>query len=205
MKLYVDSHFASPYALSAFVGLHEKRLTFDIDTVDLSAKNTHDPTFVTTSITQRVPMLVHDEFTLSESSAICEYLDEVFPGARLYPADPRSRAIARQLQAWLRSDLMSIRTERPTDVIFYGAKKPPLSLGARAEVDKLFSAAHSLLGSGSGNLFGNWCIADLDLSTMLNRLILHGDRVPSPLIDYANKQWLRPAVQLWVTKARPPF
>jgi glutathione S-transferase len=205
MLLYVDSQFTSPYAMSVFVCLHEKGLPFDFKTVDLSANEHHDPEFATTSITRRVPTLVHDGFALSESSAITEYIDETFPGARLYPADPRLRARARQVQAWLRSDLMPIRNERPTDVVFYGAKKAALSADARAEADKLFSAAQTLLGSRSDDLFGEWCIADLDLAIMLNRLILHGDPVPSPLVAYANRQWRRPAVQRWVTSPRPPL
>ncbi len=205
MKLYVDSQYASPYAMSAFVSLHEKGLQFSVETVELATKDAHDPAFVTGSITRRVPMLIHDGFALSESSAISEYLDEAFPGSRLYPIAPRARAGARQLQAWLRSDLMSIRAERPTDVMFYGAKKAPLSMAARAEADKLFSAALTLLGSRSDDLFGEWCIADLDLSIMLNRLILHGDAVLPQLVEYANRQWRRPAVQLWLTQPRPPL
>jgi glutathione S-transferase len=203
MLLYVDSQFTSPYAMSVFVCLREKGLPFDVKTVDLSAKENHDPAFTTTSITRRVPTLVHDGFTLSESSAISEYIDETFPGTRLYPADPRLRARARQVQAWLRSDLMQIRNQRPTEVIFYGAKKAALSADARAETNKLFSAAQTLLGSGSDNLFGEWCIADLDLAIMLNRLILHGDPVPPPLAAYTNRQWQRPAVRRWVTTPRP--
>jgi glutathione S-transferase len=146
MKLYVDSQFASPYAMSAFVSLHEKDLPFDMETVDLSAKEKHDPAFVIRSITRRVPMLVHDEFALSESSVISEYIDETFPGPRLYPADPRSRAKAREVQSWIRSDLVPIRTERPTDVVFYGAKKAPLSREAQVEADRLFSAARCIYG-----------------------------------------------------------
>jgi glutathione S-transferase len=42
------------------------------------------------------------------------FVDEIFPGTRLYPTDPRDRARARQIQAWVRSDLMPIREERPT-------------------------------------------------------------------------------------------
>jgi glutathione S-transferase len=89
--------------------------------------------------------------------------------------------------------------------VFYGAKKAPLSREAQAEADRLFSAAQTLLGSRSGSLFGEWCIADLDLTTMLQRLILHGDPVPSQLVDYANQQWLRPTVQLWAKIPRPPL
>jgi glutathione S-transferase len=202
MQLYVDSQFASPYAMSAFVGMNEKELEFDLETVDLTALD-RDTAFVSRSITRRVPMLVHNGFALSESSAISEYIDETFPGAHLYPSDPRARALARQVQAWLRSDLMPIRIERPTDVVFYGAKKAPLSPEAQAEAGKLFSAAQTMLSNASDNMFGEWCVADLDLAMMLNRLILHGDAVPSLLVEYANRQWLRPAVQLWVTKPRP--
>ena len=203
MLLYVDSQFASPYAMSAFVSLHEKGVPFDVETVDLSARENREPSFASTSITQRVPTLVHDDFTLSESSAISEYIEESFPGSPLYPADLRQRARARQVQAWLRSDLMPIRNERQTLVVFYGSKMPPLSAEARAAADKLFSVADLLLRSGSENLFGEWCIADVDLALMLNRLVLHGDPVPQPLIAYANRQWQRPTVQLWVTRKRP--
>ncbi len=35
-----------------------------------------------------------------------------------------------------------------------------------------------LLSHGKPNLFGEWCIADADLSAMLNRLVMNGDDVP---------------------------
>src|SRR6202789_3263480 len=145
MRLYVDANFASPYALVAFVSLIEKAFDFEIEALDLAANAHHDPSFARTSITRRVPTLIHDGFALSESSAICEYLDETFPGARLFPTDPRDRARARQVQAWMRSDLMPIREERPTFVVFCGAKRPALSTTARASADLLFSGALTLL------------------------------------------------------------
>jgi glutathione S-transferase len=36
--LYVDAQFVSPYAMSAFVTLHEKGLPFDIKTRNLAAQ-----------------------------------------------------------------------------------------------------------------------------------------------------------------------
>jgi glutathione S-transferase len=203
MLLYVDARFASPYAMSVFVGLLEKKLAFEIESVDLAANGNQEPAFAATSITRRVPTLIHDDFALSESSAISEYIDEAFPGARLYPADARCRARARQVQAWLRSDLVPIRHERPTTVVFYGAKRPPLSAAASGSVEKLFSAADALLDGRSSNLFGDWCIADVDLAMMLTRLIVHGDHVPENLVAYATQQWQRPSVQQWVNKPRP--
>jgi len=203
MRLYVDANFASPYALVAFVSIIEKGLDIEIETLDLAAHANHDPNFAKTSITRRVPTLIDDGFALSESSAICEYLDETFAGTRLYPTDPRSRARARQIQAWVRSDLMPIRDERPTYVVFCGAKRPALSERAREAADTLFSAALALLDGD--NLFGAWSIADVDLAMMLQRLIVLGDPVPQRLIDYAAHQWRRPSVEQWIHKKRPPL
>jgi glutathione S-transferase len=205
MRLYVDANYASPYALVAFVSLLEKGLTFDIESVDLAAGANHAPGFASTSITRRVPTLVHNDFALSESSAICEYLDERFAGTRLYPTDLRDRARARQVQAWLRSDLMPIREERPTFVVFRGATRPALSTSAREAAEKLFTAALTLLEGRTNNLFGDWSIADVDLAMMLQRLIVLGDPVPQRLIDYAALQWHRPTVQQWIHRARPPL
>lgn len=121
--LYVDAQFASPYAMSAFVALQEKGLPFEIATIDLAANANHEQHFAVTSITRRVPTLVHNSFGLSESSAISEYLNEAFSGTPLYPGELYSRARARQVQAWLRSDLMPIKQERTTEVVFYEPTK----------------------------------------------------------------------------------
>jgi glutathione S-transferase len=203
MQLYVDSNFASPYALVAFVSLLEKGLTFDVKPLELFAKAHQEPAFASTSITRRVPTLVHDDFALSESSAICEYIDETFAGTPLYPTNVRDRARARQIQAWVRSDLMPIREERPTFVVFCGARRPALSAQGTEATQKLFAAALQLLDGRTEHLFGQWSIADVDLAMMLQRLVAHGDPVPQRLVDYANHQWRRPTVQQWINHTRP--
>jgi glutathione S-transferase len=205
MLLYVDAQFASPYAMSTFVALHEKQLSFEIKTLDLAAGANHDPGYAKTSLTHRVPTLIDGDFALSESSAIVEYLNEVYPGQSLFPAEPKARARARQVQAWLRSDLMPIRQERSTEVVFYRPVSQPLSSAAQVSSQKLFAAASELLGYGGDYLFGQWSIADVDLAIMLNRLVLNGDEVPSNLVRYAKMQWERPSVQLWVRQERPPL
>ncbi|MDR2154048.1 MAG: glutathione transferase [Burkholderiaceae bacterium] len=205
MLLYVDNQYASPYAMSVFVALHEKAVPFRVQTVDLSKGQNKKSEYTAISLTQRVPTLVQDGFALSESSAITEYLNETFPGNSLYPSDPRSRAKARQVQAWLRSDLMPIRQERTTEVIFYGRPGGPLSSSARVVAEHLFAVASALLPGGSENLFGAWCIADVDLALMLNRLIMNGDTVPKHLVSYAQRQWERASVQQWVKQQRPPL
>jgi len=203
LRLYVDSLYTSPYAMSVFVTLREKGLAFDQVTLDLDAAQNQTADFAHLSLTQRVPTLVEGDFALSESSAITEYLDQAYPETRVYPADPKQQARARQVQAWLRSDLLPIRQERSTMVVFYGQKMPPLTAVAEAAAAKLISASQALLAGNPPYLFGEWCIADVDLAVMLNRLILNGDSVPVELLAYVQRQWQRPSVQEWVNQPRP--
>jgi glutathione S-transferase len=100
---------------------------------------------------------------------------------------------------------MPIRDERPTIVVFYGVKRPPLSAAVQEATAKLCSAALAFLPNQYANLFGEWSIADVDLAMMLNRLIMHGDEVLERLVVYANHQWQRPSIQHWVNLPRPGF
>ena len=203
LTLYIDSNHVSPYALWAFVALKEKRLPFALKPVDLAAKQHRDAGYEPLTLTGKVPALVHGDFALAESSAIIEYLEDVFPAPahpRVYPADARERARARQLQAWLRSDLTALREERPTTVIFRAPVDKPLSEAGRAAADKLIRVAASLIKEGADNLFDNWCIADTELALTLNRLVANGDAVPENLRRYVQAQWARPSVQAWVKR-----
>lgn len=205
LALYVDSLYTSPYAMSVFVTLTEKALPFELRTVDLERREHLSGDYAATSLTRRVPTLIDGDFKLSESSAICEYLEERFAApeyAAVYPADIQQRARARQIQAWLRSDFMPIRQERSTEVIFMKPVDQPLSDDAKAAAAKLFQAVDSLLPEGADHLFGDWCIADTDLALMLNRLVMNGDEVPAKLARYARQQWQRPSVQQWVALSR---
>lgn len=202
-RLYVDAQYTSPYALSAFVVLREKGIEFEMNALDLDQSENQDEEYASLSMTQRVPTLVHGDFALSESSAITEYLEEVLPLPAVYPRDRQLRAKARQVQAWLRSDLLPIRQERSTLVVFYGQKYGPLSPAGESAARKLIGAAQVLLSASPEYLFGQWSIADVDLAVMLNRLILNGDEVPSALVEYAQRQWQRPTVQEWVKLKRP--
>jgi len=202
--LHIDARFLSPYAMSAFVALTEKGVPFQLRKVNLVGKENLEYEYSRLSLTRRIPTLTHGDFHLSESSAIAEYLEDILPPPKhfpLYPQAPKPRAQARQLQAWLRSDLMPIREERTTEVVFLQPARQPLSADGSAAAETLFAALDALLPPGSHNLFGDWCIADADLALMLHRLINNGDPVPSQLVDYARRQWQRPSVRTWVTQA----
>lgn len=197
-KLYTDSQFLSPYAFTVFVGLHEKEIPFEIATVNLAEQGQFEKSYLEKSLTAKVPVLEHNDFALSESSAILEYLEELYPDTPIYPTDIQARARARQLQAWLRSDLVALRTERPTDVIFIQPNSTPLSEEGLKAAEKLFFVAVKLLASDAKFLFGSWSIVDVELALMLQRLIQNGDAVPERLKNYALQQWQRPTVQKWL-------
>jgi len=199
IKLYVGADFVSAFAMSTFVALKEKQLSFELVTLDLKARENYQPGYRDLSLTCKIPTLVHEGFALSESSAIAEYLDEIAPQQQnLFPLDTRQRARARQLQAWLRSDLLIIRKERPADLIYFVKKDTPLSNDALAAVDRLFFVADRLLKGGADHLFGDWSIADTDLAIMLNRLLANGDHVPARLAAYVRRQWDRDSVRAWM-------
>lgn len=201
--LYVDKTLTSPYAMSVYVTLIEKNLPFSLQLVDLDAGEHQAPAYRDLGLTGRVPTLVDGDFALSESTAIVEYLEEQFPApdyACVLPRDLRQRAQARQIQAWLRSDLMPIRSERSTNVIFIEPVARALTPEGEASAARLIRIADRLIDGA--NLFGEWCIADTDLALMLNRLIMNGDPVPQKLKDYAAAQWQREPVQKWVRMPR---
>lgn len=203
LHLTVDAQYCSPYAMSVYVALQEKQLPFTLSTLDLDSGANHAPAYAASSLTARVPALQHGDFVLSESSAITEYLDEVFPDPALYPQHPQAKARARQIQAWLRSDLLPLRQERDTLVVFYRPIARPLSDAAQRAAHKLLRVAEQILQPGSDYLFGEWSIVDVDLALMLNRLRLNGDPMPQRLMDYAALQWQRASVQHWLALPRP--
>jgi glutathione S-transferase len=200
LELTVDSLSTSPWAMSAFVALTEKGAAFTIRTIDLGAGDQHGALFTERAFTARVPALADGDFVLTESTAITEYLEDAFAAPAhpaLYPADLRGRARARQIQAWLRSDLQALRTERDTETVFYGKACAPLTAHGQEAAAKLLRVAGQLLGDGRATLFDAWSLVDLDLAVMLQRLVVNGDPVPQPLKDYAARQWQRPSVQQW--------
>ena len=203
LKLYLGADYVSAFAMSAFVALKEKQLSFELVTLDLKARDNYLGSYRDLSLTCKIPVLVHEGFALSESSAIAEYLEELVPDSkRIYPQDIKQRARARQLQAWLRSDLLVVRRERPFDLVYFGKKDTPLSDDALAAVDRLFFVADRLLGEGAEHLFGDWSIADTDLAIMLNRLVANGDPVPARLAAYVQRQWDRDSVRAWMDLER---
>lgn len=208
LVLHSDTFWISPYVFTCFVALREKGLPFELRRVALEEGGQHEADFAAKSVTARVPALEHQGFTVAESSAIVEYLEDVFAPpahARVLPEDLRARARARQVLAWIRSDLGALREERPTSTMFYERADKPLTAAGELARDKLLRVAGALVPNGATSLFGAYSIADSDLAFMLHRLILNGHDVGAKLLRFAEAQWARPSVREFVEHVRPPY
>jgi glutathione S-transferase len=208
LVLHTDPFWVSPYVFSAFVALKEKGVPFEMRVVDLSQGEHRKEPYRSASLTARIPALLHDGFWLTESNAIDEYVEDVFPApqySRLFPIDAQQRARARQVMAFVRSDLGALREERSSETVMYRRPVEPLSPAAARAAAKLFTLASALIGERTDTAFGTWSIADADLAFALQRLVANGDDVPAPLHAYAQAQWNRPSIREYVQHPRAPF
>jgi len=208
ITLYIDAFWVSPYALTSYVSLKEKGLSFELKEVGLHNKEQRESDYVAKTILGKVPALSVGSFHLTESNAIAEYIEEKYSNLpRLFPQNIEHRARARQIMGWIRSDLMPIREERSTYTMFYPdlKSKKALSADGIASAKKLIQVCEALIPQGEGNLFGDWCIADTDLAFMISRLVLNDDEVPERIRRYAHTQMQRPFVKEFFDHKRIPY
>jgi glutathione S-transferase len=99
MSLTLYSGSGSPYAWRAQLALEHKALPYALEMLSFSAGDTQKPEFLKLNPRHQVPVLVDGDFSLYESNAIVEYLDDAYPGrgAPLFPGDPRQRAVIRRV------------------------------------------------------------------------------------------------------------
>ena len=97
LTLYYGS--GSPYAWRVQLALEHKALPYELKVLSFSAGDTRKPEFLALNPRHQVPVLVDGDFSLYESNAIVEYIDEAYPGrgSPLFPGDAKSRAIIRRM------------------------------------------------------------------------------------------------------------
>ena len=202
--MYVDGYFASPYDACCFVALTEKQVPFTtVRALLRDGQGVPDGITNRTAIA-RIPALQHGDFWLNESMAIAEYLEEAFPppaSPRLLPADLRARARARQIMAWVRFDLRTLRDERPWWMVLYPASPAPLSPAAQRDATELCDLVVRLCALGE---LGAWNIAHADLAFALLRLARTDYPLPAPARQFLDEAIARPSVRAYLEHARPP-
>ena len=88
----------SPLCRKVRIVLQEKALEFELKTENLWQRR---PEFLALNPAGDVPVMVEDDgFVISDSAAICEYLEEIAPTPALIPGTPAERAEVRRLVAW---------------------------------------------------------------------------------------------------------
>src|ERR1700690_493832 len=95
MSVKIIGSYLSPYVRKVLVLLDLKGIAYEIDPI---VPFFGDERFSAISPLRRIPVLIDDRVTLSDSSVIAQYLEERHPQPPLYPADIAARARARWLE-----------------------------------------------------------------------------------------------------------
>ncbi|MFP5518954.1 MAG: maleylacetoacetate isomerase [Bdellovibrionia bacterium] len=96
VKLY--NYFRSSTSYRVRIALNLKNISYQYIPIHLlqNGGEQHQLSYKTLNPMSEVPTIEHQGFILGQSLPIMEYLDESFPGAKLLPADPRTRGLIRQ-------------------------------------------------------------------------------------------------------------
>jgi len=156
----------------------------------------------------RVPVLKIEEggktTTVWDSLAICETLAERHPEAKLWPADPGTRAVARAYSAEMHSGFADLRDQLPMD---FARRIPTPSLrdSTKEQIARVLSAWEAALaehGSDGDFLFGRFSIADCMFGPVVSRFVTYAIDLPEASRRYAEKMMALPAMQDWGAAAK---
>ncbi|MGQ3042036.1 MAG: glutathione S-transferase N-terminal domain-containing protein [Brevundimonas aurantiaca] len=124
-----------------------------------------------------VPVLKHGDTLIWDTLAIAEWAAETYPEARLWPADPMARALARSATAEMHSGFSVLRTfcgtgpDRPMvgEARSETPSDPALDRDLARLVD-LFRQMRGRFGQAGPWLFGDWSIADAFFTPVAARI-----------------------------------
>jgi len=195
MRLY--SGPLSMFGAKAQIAALEKGIDFELVMVPFDMQRLYEPKHpdvLRINPKRQVPVLIHGDLEIFDSTQIFEYLEDLKPTPALWPAGPAARARARLLE--LRSDevyfppivrLMSLQ-DTPED---------PAAVAARASAAQFYSEMERVLGDRA-QLAGAYSYADIAFYMAQ----LFGARMGAPMTDATPRllQWrdritLRPAVR----------
>ncbi len=89
-------------SLKPLLALYEKQLDFAVHRLDPKVFEHHEDWFKAINPRGQVPALDHDGHIITESTVICEYLEDVFPDANpLRPSDPLNISEMRVWTKWV--------------------------------------------------------------------------------------------------------
>lgn len=89
--------FVSPFVRKVLVALHIKGIEFELDPINVFRGSER---FTELNPLRQVPVLVHHDLAIADSTVICEYLEELQPAQTLYPQTIADRARARWVEEY---------------------------------------------------------------------------------------------------------
>jgi len=89
----------SPFAWKVWLALEHKRVKYELRVLSRDGGELATPGFRALNLHGRSPVIDHRGFSLYESTAIIEYIEETFAGRSLWPKGRQARAVARRIQA----------------------------------------------------------------------------------------------------------
>jgi len=196
LTLYVGSKRYSSWSLRPYVALVHTGLPFECTTILLDREQSRAE-IARVNPAGRVPVLHHDGLVVWDSIAICEYLNELAPAAKLWPADRAQRARARSISAEMHSGFTALRSHMAMDL---GADKAgqghiPEALADARRICDIWRDA--LTASGGPFLFGGFTIADAMFAPVTTRFTTYGVELDPTCRGYVTAVAALPAMQAW--------
>lgn len=197
----VIGSYISPYVRKVLVFLETKGVDYEIDPI---APFVGNEAFARLSPLKRVPVLIDGDVVLTDSSVICQYIEDKFPEPSLYPRDIADRARARWLEEFADTRLADGLIWR----LFYEISIKKRTTGEpadeavvqRARVVEIPEAVDYLEAQvpADGFIFGEPSIADVSIASYFRT---------AAFVRYALDvgRWPRTAALLERTWALPAF
>lgn len=100
MSFTLYHHGSSVCAAKVRFAMAEKGLEWDGVYIDILKGEQFNPEYQKLNPKSVVPTLVHDDLVITDSTVICEYLDQIAPDTTLHPTNPYERA---QVRYWTKA------------------------------------------------------------------------------------------------------
>jgi glutathione S-transferase len=150
----------SPYARKVRIALYEKGVPFERVRALHGDCNRTD--FVDVNPRAEVPALVDGDFSLYDSTIICEYLEERYPEPPLYPADPRARAKCRLIEDVADTQLDAATYAVAIVELGRGESHPAMHAAAERDLERLYGQLEAALGE-QPFFCGSYSLADISV------------------------------------------
>jgi glutathione S-transferase len=151
----------------------------------------------------RVPRLTHDEVSVWDTLAIAGYLNEVFPEAHMYPADPKARAHCRSITGEIHSGFFNLRSALPMN-LHSQFKTFKIFSGAKPDIERIEDIwGDCLTRYGGPFLFGKApTIADAMFAPVATRFVTYDVPLGDQAAAYRDTIMAWPPMQEWIKAAK---